>query len=283
MIKVTTLMLFLVGPISGVMQNLYNVNEARTALLGIRDVRRRLREAADAAPDETVRTIPKPEHEITLEDITFSYREPQGGTGFTLGPLSLTLRVGETVFITGGNGSGKSTLLLMLTGLIRPDSGRILVDGKPLAVNEYQAYRDSIAVVFYDFHLFRRLYGVGAPDSETAAALLAALEIDDKVAIEGDAFTTVDLSAGQRKRLALAAAELEDKPVLVLDEWAADQDPAFRRKFYGELLDKAAERHRFRIFVTHDDRWFDRADRVLQMVDGKVVEVTGEPGRWAIR
>ena len=276
-IKVTTILLFLVGPIGGVVQNLYNIDEARSALNGIRDVRRRLAEAADAAPDDSVHAIPAPEREITLEDVTFSYREPQGGTGFTLGPISLTLRAGETVFITGGNGSGKSTLLLLLTGLIRPDSGRILVDGRPLAVGEYQAYRDSMAVIFYDFHLFRRLYGIGSPDPEAAAALIASLEIDDKVSVEGDAFTTVDLSAGQRKRLALAAAEMENKPILVLDEWAADQDPAFRRKFYGEFLDVFAGRHRFRIFVTHDDRWFDRADRVLQMVDGQVHDVTGEP------
>jgi len=282
-IKVTTVMLFLVGPIGGLAQSLYNVNEARAALLGIGDLRQRLNEAADAAPDETAESIPRPEREITLEDVTFSYRNADGKAGFTLGPVSLTLRAGETVFITGGNGSGKSTLLLLLTGLMQPDSGRILIDGRPLEVGEYQAYRDSIAVIFYDYHLFRQFYGIGKPDPEAAAKLLADLEVDDKTSVENGAFTTVDLSAGQRKRLALAAAELENKPLLILDEWAADQDPAFRRKFYGELLDAMAERHRFRVFVTHDDRWFDRADRVLQMVEGGVHDVTGDPGRWAIR
>lgn len=282
-VQVTTAMLFLIGPISETVQSLSNVDEARAALVRIRDLRRRLREAADAAPDETTGSIASPRREITLDEVTFTYRDAAGRAGFTLGPVSLTLRAGETVFVTGGNGSGKSTLLILLTGLVRPESGRILVDGRPLAVNEYQAYRDSIAVVFYDFHLFQRLYGIGEPDPETAARLLADMEMDGKVAICGDAFTTVALSSGQRKRLALTAAELEDKPVLVLDEWAADQDPMFRRKFYGELLESITGRHRFRVFVTHDDRWFDRADRILQLVDGMVHDVTDDPARWAMR
>lgn len=282
-IKVTTTMLFLIGPIGGLAQSLFNVDEARSALRGIRELQRRLREAMESAPDEAAAELPVPKREIVFEDVTFAYRDAAGQPTFTVGPVSLTLKAGETVFISGGNGSGKSTFLLLLTGLVQPDSGQIKVDGQPLDVSHYQAYRDSISAIFTEYHLFQRLYGIGEPDPETARRLLEDVEVSDKTAIQDGAFTTVALSAGQRKRLALAAVEMEGKPMLVLDEWAADQDPLFRRKFYGGLLDDIAGRHRFRILVTHDDRWFDRADRLLHMVDGAIRDVTGEPGRWAPR
>jgi len=144
----------------------------------------------------------------------------------------------------------------------------------PVTAENAQLFRDRFCAVFSDFHLFRKLYGISMPDAEVANAWLAEMEITGKTEIVGDGFSTVDLSAGQRKRLALVSALLEDKPIVVLDEWAADQDPHFRRKFYDELLPRMKASGKTIIAVTHDDRYFHIADRHLHMEEGKLRDLT---------
>ena len=88
-------------------------------------------------------------------------------------------------------------------------------------------------------------------------------------------FNTVDLSTGQRKRLALIVSLLEKRPILLLDEWAADQDPEFRRKFYFDLLPALHRAGVTVVVVTHDDRYLDEMDlpaRRLRMDEGRFVE-----------
>jgi putative ATP-binding cassette transporter len=131
--------------------------------------------------------------------------------------------------------------------------------------------RDQISIIFADFHLFRRLYGLGEQDPDRIGALLRDMQIDQKTGIRGDSFTTIQLSTGQRKRLALIVALLEDKPVMIFDEWAADQDPPFRRKFYEEILPGLKAKGKVVICVTHDDRYFEIADRRLKMEFGRIV------------
>jgi putative ATP-binding cassette transporter len=180
-------------------------------------------------------------------------------------------RSGEIVFITGGNGSGKTTLMKLLAALYRPDSGHIVLGDIALSPATEAWIRDQISIIFSDFHLFRRLYGLGTQDPERVAALLREMQIDQKTAIQGDSFTTINLSTGQRKRLALIVTILEDKPVVIFDEWAADQDPSFRRKFYEEILPGLKAKGKIVICVTHDDRYFDVADRRLKMEFGRMV------------
>ncbi|KAA0683740.1 ATP-binding cassette domain-containing protein [Azospirillum brasilense] len=199
-----------------------------------------------------------------------SYRHPgRDGTGsFTVGPIDLKVERGDVVFVTGHNGAGKSTLIHLLLGLYPAQRGSLTVDGAVVTADTLGSYRDLFSVVFSDNHVTRQLYGAVSPEDGFADELLDLLEMSDKVAVNDRAFTTVDLSQGQKKRLALAAALLERKPVLVLDEWAADQSPYFRRKFYREIIPWMKARGITVIAVTHDDAYFDAADVQIQVEQG---------------
>lgn len=279
-VPATTAALFIVGPVSTVSFVTPMVTQTELALGNIAAMEERLNAAAREAAlrDEATGAVddaeagPVPYHPaaIALQDAIFSYKDADGAPVFAVGPLSAEFHAGEITFVTGGNGSGKSTMLRLLTGLMPLAEGRLLVDGVPVATARMRDYRDRISAIFSDYHLSRRLYGVADPDPLRAKALLTRLEMQDKVSVRDGAFTTVRLSTGQRKRLALVVAELEDKPVIVLDEWAADQDPHFRRVFYEELLPELKARGKIVICVTHDDRWFDLADRVYHMADGRI-------------
>jgi len=231
--------------------------------------------AADNAA-ETRELLEERIESIGLRQIIHTYHDDQGDPLFTAGPLDATFQAGRITFITGGNGSGKSTLLRLLTGLIPVDSGQILVNGSPLGIEQRQSFRDKISAVFSDFHLSSRIYAINDHTPGRIDKLLHRLEISAKVRVENNTFSTTDLSTGQRKRLALMVAELEDKPVIILDEWAADQDPHFRGVFYEKLLPDLKDRGKIVICVTHDDRWFHTADRIYHMDEGKM-EITGTP------
>ena len=105
-----------------------------------------------------------------------------------------------------------------------------------------------------------------------AGEYLHQLELDHVVTVKDGVFSTVKLSRGQRKRLALLTAYLEDRPIYVFDEWAADQDPVFRRIFYLRLLPELKARGKTVVAITHDDRYFGDADRIVKLEEGKVVE-----------
>lgn len=268
-LEAITVALFMISPIATIAQAVPAVAETEASLARIEAVERRLQTAAAEYTAEDTEPLGEPIREIALRDVSFTYHGADGSPGFTAGPLNAAFRAGEIVFITGGNGSGKSTMLRLLVGLLRPDRGAVLVNGRPLAPGQRQAYRDGIAAVLSDYHLFRRLYGLGTIDPIRADALLHDLEIAHKAAIRNGEFSTIDLSGGQRKRLALLVALLEDKPVLVLDEWAADQDPRFRKAFYERILPGLRRSDRIIVCVTHDDRYFGAGDRVLDMDEGR--------------
>jgi putative pyoverdin transport system ATP-binding/permease protein len=184
------------------------------------------------------------------------------------------LRSGELVFITGGNGSGKSTFLKLLAGLYEPDSGEILLDGVRVDDSNREAYRSLIAAIFVDYHLFERLYGIADPEPGEVDRLLEQFRLFDKTRLAGGTFTHLDLSGGQRKRLALIVSLLEKRPILLLDEWTADQDPDFRRKFYDELLPTLQQAGATIVVITHDDRYLDElhlAARKLRMDEGRII------------
>jgi putative pyoverdin transport system ATP-binding/permease protein len=190
---------------------------------------------------------------------------------FSLEPLNFQLSKGELVFITGGNGSGKSTFLKVLAGLYPPAHGSIAVNGVVVGHDNRQSYRNLFANVFSDFHLFDRIYGIKEVDSDRVRELLELTDLSQKTSIVDHQITSLSLSSGQRKRLALVLSILEDKPILLFDEWAAEQDPPFRRKFYREILPWLKQQEKTVVAVTHDDDHYDVADRVLKMQFGKFV------------
>jgi putative ATP-binding cassette transporter len=226
---------------------------------------------ASPPPVSQVARPPAIRPELRLEGVTFTYAQDGSSEGFTVGPVDFVARAGEIVFITGGNGSGKTTLMKLMAGLYRPDSGRMVLGETVFSPSTEAWIRDQISIIFSDFHMFRRLYGLGEPDPERITGLLHEMQIDHKTAVQGDSFTTINLSTGQRKRLALIVTLLEDKPVVIFDEWAADQDPSFRKKFYEEILPSLKAKGKVVICVTHDDRYFDVADRRLKMEFGRIV------------
>lgn len=191
---------------------------------------------------------------------------------FTLGPIELSIQAGETVFIVGGNGSGKSTLAMLLLGLYEPEHGSIELNGIPVDFSSLPHYRQHFSAVFADFHLFDEIL-CGDQDAvvEQATAYLSRLRIADKVKVESGRFSTTSLSLGQRKRMALVSSYLEDRPIYLFDEWAADQDPVFKRVFYQELLPELKARGKTVFVISHDDAYFDCADRLVRLNHGTLV------------
>jgi putative ATP-binding cassette transporter len=190
---------------------------------------------------------------------------------FLLGPINLTVHEGEILFIIGGNGSGKTTLAMLLVGLYEPDQGTLELGGVPVTASNIGAYRENFSAVFSDFYLFDELLTEGHGDlGERAAHYLKLLGMDHKVKVVDGKFSTTELSTGQRKRLALVVAYLEDKPIYLFDEWASDQDPVFKKVFYTELLPDLKRRGKTVIIITHDDAYFQGADRIVRLQDGQI-------------
>jgi putative pyoverdin transport system ATP-binding/permease protein len=271
-VQATIVTLFIIGPVGTLAYVTPMVSQTEFALANIESMTERLRAAAGDSPDESARPLDRTPSSISLHDATFAYKDENGAALFAVGPLSAEFQAGEITFITGGNGSGKSTLLRLLTGLIPLAGGGLLADGMPVDAEQMQGYRDQISAIFTDYHLSRRLYGLADAEPARVQGLLGRLEMEDKVSVHDGAFSTVALSSGQRKRLALVVALLEDKRVIVLDEWAAGQDPHFRRVFYETLLPELKAAGKIVICVTHDDRWFGLADQVLPMDEGRFAE-----------
>jgi putative ATP-binding cassette transporter len=213
-----------------------------------------------------------------MRDVRFSHKHRWSDAVFSVGPANFKLDVGDLVFITGGNGSGKSTFLKVLAGLYQPDSGEIYLDGVRVTGEFRSIYRSLIAAVFSDYHLFERLYGLEDPDPVEIDRLLEEFQLTHKIQIVENRFSTLELSAGQRKRVALLVAILEKRPLMILDEWTADQDPGFRQRFYKDLVPMIKLTGTTLVAVTHDDRHLDEMKtqvRKLEMADGQFVDRRG--------
>ncbi|XXD08853.1 multidrug ABC transporter permease/ATP-binding protein [Klebsiella sp. R445] len=218
---------------------------------------------------------------LELRDVSFHYPD----NTFAVGPINLTLKRGELVFLIGGNGSGKSTLAMLLTGLYQPASGEILLDGQPLAVDKPEDYRKLFSAVFTDVWLFDQLLGEGgnAADPALVAQWMDHLKMTHKLTLDNGKIVDLKLSKGQKKRVALLLALAEDRDIILLDEWAADQDPHFRREFYQVLLPLMQQMGKTIFAISHDDHYFQHADRLLEMRNGQLTELTGEERELATR
>lgn len=218
---------------------------------------------------------------LELRDVTFRY----GDNAFGVGPLNLTIRRGELLFLIGGNGSGKSTMAMLLTGLYPPASGTILLDGKPVDTGNIDSYRQLFSAVFTDVCLFDQLLGPRAQpaDPQLVSQWLARLQMNNKLTLDNGKILNLNLSKGQKKRVALLLALAEERDIILLDEWAADQDPHFRREFYQVLLPLMQRMGKTIFAISHDDHYFRHADRLLEMRQGQLSELTGSEREQASR
>ncbi len=209
---------------------------------------------------------------ITLNAVVYDYQHEQEDRGFTLGPISLSLHAGELIFVRGGNGSGKTTLIKLLAGLYMPDSGTIYWNNVPVCTQNLEAYRQNFTAIFAEPFLFEQLLGLEQIElDQQAQGYLARLQLNHKVRVMDGHLSTLHLSHGQRKRLALLTAWLEDRPVYIFDEWAAGQDPEFREVFYRQVLPQLKARGKLVLVISHDENYFSLADRWIQLDFGKIV------------
>ena len=277
-LQILTVVLLTYGPIETVMGNLASFSRAAVSRRLILGLEEDLERHAEHRARETGAPPPASFGEIRLEGVTTTLTSGGGDDRFTVGPMDLVLRPGEVVFICGGNGAGKSTLISLLTGLRQPDGGRILLDGEPVTPRTLEAYRGLFSAVFSEFHLFPRLYGLDANERSRVPVHLERLDLDHRVSLREDAFSTLALSSGQKRRLAFSVALAERRPIVVLDEFAADQDPAHRALYYDVLVPEMARRGHLVIAVTHDEHCFDKCDRLIRMEQGMIVSDTNVGG-----
>lgn len=263
--------LYMITPLSELMHALPTLGRASVALNKIRALEDEMQAAS-----ETVETIPPTQiRSLICRQVTHTYYREREDGHFTLGPIDLTLNAGEVVFITGGNGSGKTTLALLLTGLYRPESGDVVLDEQVSSASHNHHYRQHFSAIFTDFCLFENLLNGDDPQRvQQAQEYLIHLQLDHKVRIEEGQLTTLALSTGQRKRLALLLAYLDDRPCYLFDEWAADQDPVFKHFFYNSILSDLRKRGKLVIVISHDDVYFGLADRLIRIEQGMLSEVT---------
>ena len=266
----TLVVLFMITPLTMMLNQIPSLERAYLAAERIEELGFSLgaTKPESLAP---VSTAAMPSRRLDLVNVTHSYRQDSGSAEFQLGPINLTFYPGELIFLIGGNGSGKTTLVKLLMGLYEPESGEIRVDNKPVTETERDDYRQQFSAVFFDFYLFERLFGFEAKDVDAESQkYLDLLQLSHKLTIKDGHLSTVDLSQGQRKRVALLNAYLEDRPIYIFDEWAADQDPQFKQIFYYELVPELKSRGKTVIVISHDDRYYSLADRLIKLESGKI-------------
>lgn len=270
--------LYLMGPLSGVLGSLSLFGRASAALRKIEEIGLTLSQrAGDNCPISLPSNQPKLER-LDIVGVTHSYHREREDDHFSLGPINLTFRPGEIVFLVGGNGSGKSTLAKVITGLYPPEDGLIRINGRPVTEQNRDDYRQLFSCVFADFYLFDNLLSHSGKDlDQQAREYLNHLHLDHKVKVVNGQLSTTQLSSGQRKRLALLNAYLEDRPFYLFDEWASDQDPLFKELFYTQLLPELKARNKTVLAITHDDKYFHLADRIIKLDYGQIVQQEAGP------
>ncbi len=266
-------MLYLMSPVWGLIETWPILARGRIALDKVEQLGLSLAAGVAERTQPAHGRAPRDWHRLDFDGVTFRYPSDVDGAAFALGPIDFTLRRGELVFLVGGNGSGKSTFVKVLTGLYAPQAGEIRLDGLPVGDDTRQWYRQHFSAVFSDFYLFDGLLGLDGDGIEGHAhRWLVELELDAKVQIRDGIFSTTALSQGQRKRLALLTAFLEDRPIYVFDEWAADQDAHYREIFYRRLLPELRSRGKTVVVISHDDRYYELGDRIVKLEEGRLVD-----------
>ncbi|MFB3304634.1 cyclic peptide export ABC transporter [Pseudomonas sp. AMR01] len=264
-------LLYMKGPMENLIANLPIISRAQIAFRRIADLSERFSSPEPHLLLDADESRTPPMKHLELRDVQYAFPPVEGSEPFKLGPVNLTIEPGEILFIVGENGCGKTTLIKLLLGLYTPQKGEIRLNGAAVDARGLDDYRQMFTTIFADYYLFDELVQSDKALPDDANSYLERMEIAHKVSIRDGAFTTTDLSTGQRKRLALINAWLDERPVLVFDEWAADQDPTFRRVFYTELLPDLKRLGKTIIVISHDDRYFDVADQLVRMEAGRVI------------
>jgi len=269
----TLTLTYLLGPLRNVIQLLPNLLNASVSIQKVSEMGLTLAENAEISTANKQKNDSSWQY-LQLDAITHTYQSQDADHRFTVGPIDLKLKAGELVFIIGGNGSGKSTLAKLITGLYSPDSGEVRLDENLITEANLEWYRQHFSVVFSDFYLFDRLTGsTDLTVDHKAQEYLERLELVQKVSVQDGRLSTTALSQGQRKRLALLTAYLEDRPIYLFDEWAADQDPIFREIFYTRLLKELKQRGKTVLVISHDDHFFHVADQIIKLNYGRIESV----------
>lgn len=263
--------LYLMGPLAGVMTSISLFGRASVALQKVDELGVSLAAQSTESCSFEQAGAETSFSSLELKGVVHTYHREQEDSRFVLGPIDLSFQTGELVFLVGGNGSGKSTLAKILAGLYAPEAGEIRLDGRLITEKNRDEYRQLFSAVFADFYLFDNLLGLeGSNLDAQAEEYLEQLHLHHKVKIRNGALSTTAVSQGQRKRLALLTAYLEDRPFYLFDEWAADQDPYFKGVFYTQLLPDLKSRGKTVLVISHDDKYFDVADRVIKLDYGKL-------------
>lgn len=268
----TLIILYLMTPVEVILNSVPGLGRAKIAVKKIEDLGLLLPSDGDSAHARPRKEIEESKWQtLELTGVTHTYYRESEDDNFVLGPIDLRFNRGELVFLTGGNGSGKTTFAKLLIGLYLPESGEIRLDKNIVTDKNRDDYRQNFSVVFSDFYLFETLLGLesGATDDK-ARHYLQQLHLNHKVTVENGTFSTTNLSSGQRKRLALLTAYLEDRPFYVFDEWAADQDPIFKKIFYHQLLPELKSRNKTILVISHDEAYYHVADRIIRLNYGIV-------------
>ncbi|MUG93216.1 cyclic peptide export ABC transporter [Scytonema sp. UIC 10036] len=262
--------LYLLSPLDYIMSAIPTFSKATVALKKVDSLKLSLSERCDSSYFMAWDKADNFCDRLEFVGIAHTYHQDSEDTAFTLGPIDLTVLGGEIVFIIGGNGSGKSTLIKLITGLYIPESGKIYLNNKLVTTENQEWFRQHFSVVFSDFYLFDNfLYLDKTIADNQIHDYLVKLQLDKKVKIKDGVLSTTSLSQGQRKRLALLTAYLEDRPIYVFDEWASDQDPVFKKIFYTQILRELKNKGKTIIVVTHDDQYFYLSDRLVKLDYGK--------------
>ena len=271
-VSVTTTILFIAGSLTGIVTSLPLLSVANTAAEEVNRFMGELEQIkkSNVAGSEYVDPVVQ---KITVDNVAYRFVGKPGSTPFTLGPISCEFESGKVYFIRGGNGSGKTSFVRILTGLIAPDSGRILLNGIEVEGAYSQAYRDLFSTIYSDFHLFKKLYGMYDTTDEEVEFWMKKLELPERIKFSNHAFSDLSLSTGQKKRIALIVSILEKRPIIILDEWASDQDPEVREFFYEKIIPELRAMDKIVIAITHDDHYFHLADHLLMINQGKLREV----------
>ena len=275
--QITAVILFIIGPLSSVVAGIPAYTRSNIAIQNILKLEAELDNLKVDPPLFNTSRFNKLKEfkEISFEGLEFDYYDNNKDKTFGIGPIDFSIKKGETIFLIGGNGSGKSTFLKLITALYKPAKGQIKVNGKVVNSQNLQEYRELYSAIFADFHLFDKLYGLEEWDNEKVENYIEEMELMEKTSFQDGVFSNINLSTGQRKRIAMIVSRLEDREIYIFDEWAAEQDPEFRQYYYYTLLPKLKSENKTLIIVSHDDsQFFSTADRVIKMENGKLFEIT---------
>jgi putative ATP-binding cassette transporter len=268
--SLTAVALFMFSPIGAVVEAIPLLAQANVAVNKLRELEKHLI-VSEIPVSETQEEVATKAEGMSLQDANFSFRDHEGNPVFTVGPVNLDIKPGEVTFLVGGNGSGKSTLLKMITGLYPLSSGSLTIDRHEITDENRTWAREHFSAIFADFHLFDHFYGLSDTPPEKVNALIEQMRLSHKTQYRDGSFTNLELSTGQRKRLALIVSLLEDRPIYIFDEVASDQDPEFRMYFYKEVLGELKAQGKTLLIVSHDREFFGMADKIYRLDYGKLV------------